>query len=213
MFFHQLQQDPALYFTVAIAVIISITLHELAHGWTAVAFGDRTPIEMDRLTPNPIVHMGWFSIAMVFFVGIGWGMMPVNPSRMRWKYADAVVSLAGPAMNVLIAFVSLTAIGLWIRYDPTILRNDSFGNTMFSVLTQLGRLNILLALFNLFPIPPLDGSRIMANIFPAYREWAFTPTMVGVWQAVFLAAFFFAGSLLIPVADNIVGRYLTALIA
>lgn len=223
MFFQQLQNDPALYFTVAIAVIISITLHELAHGWTAVALGDRTPIEMDRLTPNPLVHMGAFSIVMVFMFGIGWGAMPVDPSRMRGRYADAIVSAAGPAMNVLIAFAALTVIGLWIRFDPAILTNETIGNTLCGirglgsdhngVLLQLGYLNLLLALFNLLPIPPLDGSRIMANLVPAYRDWAFTPTMMGVWSAVFIAAFFFVGTLLSPIAGEIAGRYLRLLIS
>jgi Zn-dependent protease len=208
MFFQLLQQDPALYFTVAIAVIISITLHELAHGWTAVAFGDRTPIEMDRLTPNPLVHMGWFSIAMVFIIGLGWGAMPVNPSRMRGKYADAYVSAAGPMMNVLIALFSLTLIGVWARMNPAIRVDESFGNTVYGVFLLIGLLNILLALFNLLPVPPLDGSRVLASVFPPYRDWAFTPAMMGVWSAVLIASLFFMGRFLMPVASTIVGSYL-----
>lgn len=208
MFFQLLQTDPAQYFTIAVAVIISITLHELAHGWTAVWLGDRTPIEMDRLTPNPLVHMGMFSILMVFLFGIGWGAMPVDPTRLRGRYGDAIVSAAGPAMNVLIAFVSLTLIGTWARMDPEIRINDSIGNTLYGVLAVVGTLNILLALFNLFPIPPLDGSRILANLLPAYRDWAFTPTMIGVWQAVFIAAFFVVGGVLFPIAATITRKYL-----
>lgn len=211
MLFQLLQHDPAQYFTLVIAIIVSITLHELAHGWTAVWYGDRTPIEMDRLTPNPLVHMGWFSILMVCMFGIGFGAMPVDPSRMRGRYADAVVSAAGPAMNVLIALASLTVIGVWVRVDPAILDNDSIGNTMSFVLWKLGTLNLLLALFNLLPVPPLDGSRILASLLPAYREWAFTPTMMGVWQAVLIAMIFFIGAILSPVAEGIAMRYLITL--
>lgn len=211
MLFQLLQHNPVLYFTLVIAVILSITLHELAHGWTAVWYGDRTPIEMDRLTPNPLVHMGWFSILMVCVFGIGFGAMPVDPSRMRGKYADAVVSAAGPAMNVLIALVSLTAIGMWLRMDPAIRHDESLGNTLLLVLTTLGYLNILLAIFNLLPVPPLDGSRILANLFPPYRDWAFTPTMIGVWQAVLIAMIFFMGAVLSPIASNITSRFLAVI--
>lgn len=212
MLFQLLEKDPALYATIVVAVVLSITLHELAHGWAAVWFGDRTPIEQDRLTPNPLVHMGFFSIMMVAIFGIGWGAMPVDPSRMRGRYADGFVSAAGPAMNLLIAFVALTTMGLWIRMDPTSVVEGTFSSTLFSVFQWLGYLNILLAIFNLIPVPPLDGSRILASLSPAYRDWAFTPTMMGVWQAVLIAMIFFVGRIISPVAWAIVEQYLRLLI-
>ena len=213
LFISTLQENPAYYFAVVITVILSVTLHELAHGWTAVWMGDRTPIEMDRLTPNPLVHMGMLSIILVFVVGIGWGAMPVNPSRMRGKYADAVVSFAGPAMNLLIAFVVLTVYGVWSNLDPSAGEKGSISSTLFFLFQIAGIWNIVLAMFNLFPIPPMDGSRILASLVPAYRDWAYTPTMIGVWNAVFFAAFFFAGTILWPVAINIAGTYVRFLLS
>ena len=203
LFIQTLQTDPTYYLMVVVVVIISVTLHELAHGWTAVWFGDRTPIEMDRLTPNPLVHMGMFSIAMVMVFGIGWGAMPVDPSRMRGRYADAFVSLAGPAMNLLLAGLAILCWGIWWRIDPSaMMSEDSLAKTLFPLLNIVAVWNIALAIFNLLPVPPMDGSRILAGLMPAYREWAFQPTMMGVWNAVFIAMFFFAGRVLWPVAMN-----------
>jgi Zn-dependent protease len=203
LFIEYLNANPTFYFTVVVTVIISVTLHELAHGWTAMWYGDNTPAEMDRLTPNPLVHMGIMSIIFVFIAGLGWGAMPVNPSRMRGKYADAIVSLAGPAMNLLLAGAAILAWGLWSRFDQASAGNpDSFATTVFYFLRIVAIWNIALAVFNLVPIPPLDGSRILADLVPAYRDWAFQPTMLGIWNAVFIALFFFAGRVLWPFAYN-----------
>ncbi len=207
LFINLLREDPAQYATIVVAIILSIVLHELAHGWTAVWFGDRTPIEMDHLTPNPLVHMGMTSIILVLLFGIGWGQMPVNPNRMRGRYAEAIVAAAGPAMNVLLAFASLTFVGVYLRSHPFSAFDESFLHTLVQVLKVVGILNILLALFNLIPIPPLDGSRILANVLPAYRDWLSSPTMVGVVQAVFFAAFFFSGTILAPLAAKVATQY------
>jgi Zn-dependent protease len=201
LFIQYLSENPTFYFSVVVTVIISVTLHELAHGWTAIWYGDNTPAEMDRLTPNPLVHMGTMSMIFVFVVGLGWGAMPVNPSRMRGRFADAIVSLAGPAMNVLLALAAILVWGIWSRIDPgAALNEESFANTVFFFLRIVAIWNIALAVFNLIPIPPLDGSRILADFVPAYRDWAFQPTMIGVWNAVFIAMFFFAGQILWPFA-------------
>ena len=80
MFLQYLSTHPQLYFAVIIVVVISICLHELAHGFAAIALGDRTPEETGHITMNPLVHMGGFSLMMLAIAGISWGAMPVDPS-------------------------------------------------------------------------------------------------------------------------------------
>ncbi len=164
------------YFSVVLTVIVSIVLHELAHGWAAIREGDDTPIETGHMTGNPMIHMGGLSIALVFLFGIAWGAMPVNPSRFRGKYSDAIVSFAGPAMNFLLAFVALTILGLLFQfwpdfYNAVVANNDGREGRISELLVIAGYYNIALGIFNLAPIPPLDGSRILADFHSGYRNW------------------------------------------
>ena len=94
-------------------VVVSITLHELAHGWTAIKLGDDTPIRSGHMTWNPMVHMGVYSFAALLLIGIAWGMMPVDTSRLRGKYADTLVSVAGPLMNLGLGLILLVALIFW----------------------------------------------------------------------------------------------------
>lgn len=150
-------------------VILSITLHELAHGWTAVWQGDDTPRLLGRLTLNPYVHMGPMSLLVFVIIGIAWGLMPVNPSKFRnRRWGDVMVSAAGPAMNLLLAFIALTAAALWISYIPA---KDPLDKNVVIFLTTGGWLNMVLFAFNLLPVPPLDGSTILAGFSSQARRW------------------------------------------
>lgn len=185
-----LEQSPTLFAAWVFWVLFSITLHELAHGWAAIQRGDRTPVELGRMTLNPVVHMGPMSLIVFAIIGIAWGVMPVNPSRMRGRHADAVVAAAGPMMNLSLALVCGGAAGAIVRYaDPS-------GGVWFHpwLFFHVGCwLNLLLAMFNLLPAPPLDGSRILASFVPSYRrliegEHAI-PLMIIVFAAVFMGGF------------------------
>lgn len=171
LFIFTLQSEPRLYFMVVLTLIISITLHELAHGWAAIWFGDDTPIHTGHMTGNPLIHMGPVSLAVVFIMGIGWGQMPVDPTRMRGRYAHANVALAGPAMNLLLAFLALTALNVWINHLAVgAPRTNAIDNGQL-FLTIFGFYNIGLALFNLAPVPPLDGSTVLAEFNTGYRNF------------------------------------------
>ena len=164
--------DPAsqLFFgCVVITVVISIVLHELAHGWAAIWQGDDTPRQMGHMTGDPMVHMGGFSLLALVLIGIAWGQMPVNPNRFRSRYGDALVSVAGPAMNLLLAFLTLTALVVWVKASGGAKDGAAYNGQFF--LRIFGWWNIVLALFNLIPVPPLDGSAILGNFVPAYRRW------------------------------------------
>jgi len=192
-------------------VLFSITLHELAHGWAALWQGDDTPRRLGRMTPNPIVHMGWVSLLMFAIVGIAWGVMPVDPSRFRWKRKGrTIVYGAGPAMNVALAFVALTSAALWIQYGPT---SEPLYTNMWIFLMAGGWLNLALAAFNLLPVPPLDGAGILMGL--SYRCYHFFQKpeiqMYGMFvlMAIFLSG---VGSLFFNAAMSISHQYVDFLL-
>lgn len=168
--------------------VISIVLHELAHGWAALWEGDRTPIELGHITWNPVVHMGWMSVIVFALAGIGWGAMPVSPHRFRHWWGDALVSAAGPAMNLLLAGISIVLGGLWLTL------RDHFGDPFHAnvmVFFQVGAaIGIILALLNMLPVPPLDGSRILATFSRGYAQLISHPnaSIIGL-VVVFLLVF------------------------
>ncbi len=156
-------------------VLLSITLHELAHGWAAIWEGDRTPIETGHMSANPIVHMGGLSLVVFALIGFAWGMMPVRPWNFRHRrWGEAIVAFAGPAMNLFIAFASLTALGIWMRLDPAIHSGTGVADWQLHLKHFLwlgGWLNLVLCTLNLIPVPPLDGSRILAACSQTIRGW------------------------------------------
>ena len=177
-------------------VIASITLHELAHGWAAIWEGDDTPRVTGHMTANPVVHMGIPSMVAFLIIGIAWGMMPVNPYRFRHrKWGRILVSFAGPAMNLILAFLTLTTLGLMLNLDT--VRTDGLSNIETFLFTG-GFLNIILFALNMLPVPPLDGSHILANLSTTVGNWYRHPQaqMAGLllffalmWSGLFGAAF------------------------
>jgi Zn-dependent protease len=208
MFISYLQTNPQFYFAVVLVVVISICLHELAHGFTAIALGDPTPEETGHITMNPLVHMGPISLVMLALVGISWGAMPVDPTRLRGRYAEAIVAGAGPFTNLLLAFIGMTALGLWLRFGSVNLDNHMVENA-FLLLRVMGIFNLVLFALNLIPVPPLDGSRIVANFSPAYRNLVSNPTAAGVFMALTFAVLFGAGQFLVPWAMRVFERYVS----
>ncbi|MDP6478631.1 MAG: site-2 protease family protein [Phycisphaerales bacterium] len=154
-------------------MLLSITLHELAHGWAAIWEGDFTPIETGHMSANPVVHMGGFSLIVFALIGFAWGLMPVRPWNFRHRrWGEAIVAFAGPAMNLALAFVSLTALGIWRGIDPT-LQTAPSAEWMVHTSNFLwlgGWLNLVLFALNLIPVPPLDGSRILAATSMQIRQ-------------------------------------------
>ena len=203
MFLQYLSTNPQFYFAVIIVVVISICLHELAHGFAAIALGDRTPEETGHITMNPLVHMGGFSLVMLAVAGISWGAMPVDPSRLRGRYGDAIVSIAGPLTNLALAAIGLLAIALWAHFGTIDTTNHMVRNGLL-LLYVLALFNLVLFGLNLIPVPPLDGSRVLADFVPAYRRLIADPTMQGVFFAVTIAVLIGAGRILFPAAQYVV---------
>ena len=186
--------NPAALISWVVWVIVSITLHELAHGVAAIRCGDRTPIETGHMTWNPIVHMSPQSLIIFAVIGIAWGAMPVNPSRFRRKHDDALVSFAGPALNIGLAIFCVVAAALWIRFSGNV-NQPLRGNLLEFFYTGAG-LNIVLAMLNLLPIPPLDGSRILASFSWRFREFTYKPESAVIALVAIVVIFISGGSLL-----------------
>tara|TARA_R110002072_G_scaffold42064_20_gene118715 strand:+ start:147731 stop:148438 length:708 start_codon:yes stop_codon:yes gene_type:complete len=193
----------------AVWVIFSICLHELAHGWVAIKLGDDTPRLAGHMTWNPLVHMGPYSLLMFVVIGIAWGAMPVNPSRLRGKYADAIVALAGPLTNLGLAIIALTALLLWMPLcEGLIIPSVTIGYPLSENLAtffHLGAmLNIVLMLFNLLPVPPLDGGRILMDINPAFRRMMHSDNGRWIALGMFIIFFIFIGTYMFAVADIVI---------
>ncbi len=169
-------------------VIGSITLHELAHGWAALRLGDPTPRVTGHMTWNPVVHMGPMSLIVFLVIGIAWGAMPVDPSRIRGRWGNVLVLAAGPAMNLVLALIAIILGVLWLGLAgnvPEPLR------TNLHIFLSLGAmLNIVLMIFNLLPVPPLDGGRIAADVIPSYGRMLSSENGQWVALGIFLLVFF-----------------------
>ena len=157
------------YFAIVVSVVVSIVLHELAHGWAAIRLGDRTPIEQGRMTGNPLVHMGLISILAVFLMGLAWGAMPIDRTRVRGRHAEAIVAVAGPATNFVLAVLATIGALLAIRFGFNGAEED-WKRNLVTLLEVAAWSNIALMLFNLLPVPPLDGSHILASFHRGLRR-------------------------------------------
>lgn len=187
------------FFATVISVVISITLHELAHGWAAIRLGDNTPIRTGHMTGNPLVHMGPFSLIALCLAGIAWGQMPIDPTRLRGKYGEAWVAFAGPATNFLLSLAALTGLGLWIRFGGFPDADNQVQKNAVLFLSAFGGINAVLGVFNLFPVPPLDGSHILANFNRGYARFIGDPAHQGAMLLAFIFMFSMASVIFEPV--------------
>ena len=163
---------------IAPPILLALTFHEYAHAYVANRLGDPTAKDMGRLTLNPLVHLDLLGTAMLFIVHIGWAKpVPVNPLNFKNPKQDLLwVSLAGPGANLLLALIfglACRVLGIegWFSPEPGLM-----GLVKFMIVFGL-LINIVLAVFNLFPIPPLDGSKILMGLIPRQFEQQLLPFM------------------------------------
>ena len=154
-------KDPLAFVILSVLLLYSVIFHELAHGWVAYKMGDPTAKLLGRLTLNPVKHLDPIGTLMLLFIGFGWAKpVPVNleniPADKRRK-GIILVSAAGITANIICAFIALLLLQLLSPGQEDI---------MYKILTLLAFINILLAAFNLIPIPPLDGSKIIMGFAP-----------------------------------------------
>ena len=156
----------------AAAVLLCLSVHETCHGLAALVLGDPTAKARHRLSLNPLRHIDWLGLAMMFVAGVGWAKpVPVNPNYFKKpKQGMAVTALAGPASNFLLALLTMLISRLIYLYAPY----NAVWQTMFDFcLYTVAPLSIGLGLFTLLPLPPLDGSKVLAMFLPdrAYAVW------------------------------------------
>lgn len=147
------------------AVLLCLTVHETCHGLAACALGDPTAKSMHRLSFNPLRHIDWFGLFMMFAAGFGWAKpVPVDPRYFkRPKQGMALTALAGPMSNFLLAALAIGVSKAIYLYAPYSMAMDA---VFVFCLYVLAPLSVGLGLFNLLPIPPLDGSKVLGALLP-----------------------------------------------
>lgn len=151
--------DPSVFLLWMTAILVALTVHEFSHALAATWLGDSTAQRMGRLTLNPLAHIDWFGLVALVLVGLGWGKpVPFNPYLLRdQKWGPLYIGLAGPISNLAL----LTISGLLLNWLVPVLGVD---NLLVIFLSLCFLINTALMLFNLIPVPPLDGSKVLLAI-------------------------------------------------
>ncbi len=182
MLIQLLQSSPLMFALVAGVLIFSLSLHELAHAVVAEWVGDDTARNLGRITLNPIKHLDPMGALLLLFIGFGWAKpVPINPSKFRnYRSGLFFVSIAGVVVNFIIAIIALAilgfigitmtntgGLGLETGSIASKLINSKYGSELITGLYMIAQINIILAVFNLIPVPPLDGSKVLLSIIPS----------------------------------------------
>lgn len=188
----------------AVIVLVTITVHELAHGYTAYLLGDNTAKNAGRLSLNPLAHLDPLGAILLFVTGFGWAKpVPINPFYFKGSRSRGIllVSLAGSLSNVVLAFVLAMFVPLAARFNMSLAQ----------IIASAIYLNIYMAIFNLLPIPPLDGSKILASLIPKDAAYKFLSVMdqYGMILLLVLAITNVFGKIISPIAGGIYTAFVT----
>jgi Zn-dependent protease len=205
---------------VAIMLLVGFPVHEFAHALAAYRLGDSTAKHLGRLTLNPIAHfdpLGGILLAVTFIgssFGFGWAKpTPVNPNNLQGgRWGEAIVAAAGPISNLVLAVAAaipmrylLATPGLWDSV-PDIIFDVTPDGFVSGVLPLFILINVVLMIFNFFPIPPLDGSKVLFAFLPARTAWQWRPILEQYGFILLLLMFF------LPPGDPIAGRIIRPII-
>ncbi len=156
-------QSPALAIAFLLSIILAITVHEFSHAWMADRLGDDTPSSQGRVTLNPLAHLDPLGSLLFVISGFGWGKPVIyDPRNLRGRADELKVALAGPASNLILALVFKLILVAQVAAGVTVITPIFLG--------VLITINLYLAAFNMLPIPPLDGSSVVAYFWPEYRS-------------------------------------------
>jgi Zn-dependent protease len=185
------------------AMLIAFTFHEYAHALVADKLGDKTPRFQGRLTLNPITHIDPMGFIAVLLFGFGWAKpVQTNPSAYKNYHKDDLkVSLAGPIANFLVAIVTAVVLGIYVRFAYTILP-QALANVLYSMLQYVLVINVSIGLFNLIPIPPLDGFSLFRDLSPKtfykYQDKFYQ------YQMLIMLLLLYVGGRIIQIPSNII---------
>jgi Zn-dependent protease len=190
--------DPATLISRLIILVIAFTIHEFAHAITATYFGDDTPRINGRLTLNPLSHLDPMGSLLLLVAGFGWAKpVPVNPYALQRRSSSAMmwVSLAGPLSNLFMAAVAAIPFRLgWVNLYSSFGSGPRIFPTASQFLTEFIFINLLLMLFNLIPLAPLDGEKVADFFFPP--SWSRVLDQIRPYGPVILIAILFVGPML-----------------
>lgn len=158
MMINSLFENPIYFLLWVLAIIFALTIHEFSHALVGRLQGDHTAEAEGRLTLNPLAHIDWLGFLLLVIAGFGWAKpTPFNPYNLKYKrFGPALIALAGPISNTLVVIVIGTALAIIYRFSAF-----SLDNLMVIFFITLIQVNLLLAVFNLIPIPPLDGAKVL----------------------------------------------------
>ena len=192
------------------AVLIAITFHEAAHAFVADKLGDDTPRREGRLSLNPLAHLDPIGCVLLLFAGFGWGKpVNVNPrnytTKMDMEKADALVSLAGPCMNFIIAIILTLVYCAIYKFAGIAFLSSQIGVIIMLLINVTISINIGLGVFNLIPLPPLDGSKVIIPLL-SYNARRWFAEKEYIFYIVFLVIWItgLAGTIISPVINGIV---------
>lgn len=193
-----------------IALILGLSLHEFAHALVAYRLGDLTPVRDGRLTINPMAHFDRFGTILILIAGFGYGKpVMVNPYnfRMDRRWGMALVAIAGPVTNILIA----TAFGIALRvlYEVVDYSNPGAIGFVIGIFSMIVTFNLSLAIFNMIPFPPLDGSKVLLALLPgdlAYRVERFYIQSQQYGMLVLFAVLFVGSRYIGPIIEGPANR-------
>lgn len=160
--------EPLVFFTWVLAFLIALSIHEFSHALVGTLLGDQTAKRLGRLTLNPAAHIDLVGLMAVLLIGFGWGKpVPFNPYNLKWpKWGPVAIAFAGPVSNLIFASISLLLL-------PLAVANLGMGNLLTIFLIVSAQLNVALLAFNLIPLPPLDGSKVLLAVLDGPQHAAF----------------------------------------
>ncbi len=188
-------------------VLVAITFHEFAHGFVAYKLGDNTAKDEGRLSLNPLDHLDPIGTLMLLFAGFGWGKpVHVNPRNYTRKISmekgEAIVSSAGPIMNILLAIIFTLIYFAVKKYASVAFLSSTVGGIILLLIVSIISTNIGLGVFNLIPLPPLDGSKIIMLFLP-YKAKEFFVNNEQIFSLIFVVLWVtgIAGIIITPVIN------------
>lgn len=185
------------------AILIGLSFHEFAHAFAADRLGDNTPKLQGRVTINPAAHIDPFGLLALFFIGFGWGKpVQVNPRNFKHMRRDGlIVDLAGVTVNLILAIIFTGVLKLLDTYQTSFL-STYMGSVVFDMIFAIISINIVLMIFNLLPIPPLDGFGVATELFDLrQKEWYYQVYNNGFMILLVLMIFNITDKILFPAVN------------
>lgn len=187
-------------------IVIGLAFHEFAHAMAAYKLGDNTPKFQNRLTINPLAHIDPVGFIALLFVGFGWGKpVEINPRAFKNPRRDElIVSIAGVAMNLVLALIFSVILGIYFKYAGVSVGMDDMKSIIGMILYYCIYINFVLMVFNLLPVPPLDGFNFVTELFDLRKyDWWYTVYQYGSVILIALIAFDFTDRILMPILSRL----------